>query len=344
MRRQLALASLAVTSMVVLAFVVPLALLVRSVAADRALNSAEREAQTLAPTLATISDPATLRQLVEGTDASAEGDLSVFLADGTVLGARAVADDNVELARRGRAFTTDAPDGRQVLVPVVAPAGRVDVVRVFVPDGVLERSVGSAWLVLGLLAMGLVAAAAIFADRLGRSVVGPARELARTAERLSDGELTARVEPAGPPELVEVGSTMNRLAGRITMLLLQEREDVADLSHRLRTPVTALRLDADGLRDPDERERLSGDVDALARTVDWLIDEARHPRRASESETCDLVEVTPRSCPLLGRARRRPGTAVHARHRTGFSRGRGVPARPRSGARRAPRQCVRPHR
>ena len=87
----------------------------------------------------------------------------------------------------------------------------------------------------------------VAADRVARGVVRPVADLAHTAERLGAGDLDARVEPAGPPEIVEVGHTLNRLAGRIVELLAAERELVADLSHRLRTPITALRLDAEAL-------------------------------------------------------------------------------------------------
>ena len=87
----------------------------------------------------------------------------------------------------------------------------------------------------------------VVADRLARSMTRPITELALTAERLGRGDLAARVEPAGPDEVREVGPALNRLAARISELLTRERESVADLSHRLRTPVTALRLDAEAL-------------------------------------------------------------------------------------------------
>src|SRR5688572_8109228 len=112
MRRQLALLVAATTSIVVVAFLVPLALLVRDVGADRALDAAESAARSLTPVLATATDPATVTLAVERVD---DTRLSVFLPDGRVVGEPASADDAVGLARQGRAFSTDAPGGRQVL-------------------------------------------------------------------------------------------------------------------------------------------------------------------------------------------------------------------------------------
>jgi signal transduction histidine kinase len=87
-----------------------------------------------------------------------------------------------------------------------------------------------------------------------------------------------------------LATVVNRLAGRIRGLLAAERELVADLSHRLRTPITALRLDSEGLRDPEEADRLGADVDALERAVDEVIRDARRP--ADERTTgCDAAAV-----------------------------------------------------
>ena len=61
------------------------------------------------------------------------------------------------------------------------------------------------------------------------------------------------------------GSGLNRLAARIGDLLAHERETVADLSHRLRTPLTALRIDAESLRNFEEMTQLTADVDAVYR-------------------------------------------------------------------------------
>ena len=84
---------------------------------------------------------------------------------------------------------------------------------------------------------------------------------------------------------------MNPLAGRIGELLAGEREEVADLAHRLRTPVTALRLNVDSVTDADDRARLEADVDALARAVDEVIRTARRPVSESAGRAADLARV-----------------------------------------------------
>jgi signal transduction histidine kinase len=98
------------------------------------------------------------------------------------------------------------------------------------------------------------------------------------------------VRPDGPPEVRDVGEALNRLADRIGELLTAEREAAADLAHRLRTPLTALRLDAEALG-PADRDRILGDVDALSRGVDQVISEARRPVREGLGAGCDATAV-----------------------------------------------------
>ena len=96
-----------------------------------------------------------------------------------------------------------------------------------------------------LLALGWV-----IARQLGRRISEPLREVAQTAHQLREGDLTARADVRGTPETVELAQALNGLAERTSELLAAERAAVGDLSHRLRTPVTALRLDAESVDDP----------------------------------------------------------------------------------------------
>ena len=129
--------------------------------------------------------------------------------------------------------------------------------------------------IFGLLGLVLIGIAVAVADRLARSIVGPVEELSAIAYDLGDGNLDARVTPAGPREIREVGAEFNRLAEQVEQLLQAERETAADLSHQLRTPLFALRLDAESLPAGPERTRVLDDIDELARHVDFVIREAR---------------------------------------------------------------------
>lgn len=278
----------ATTLLVIVAFLLPLGLLLHTMAADRAVAQAQQEAQGLAIVVAVVTSRSQLEPAVSLVDSGSPRQVTVFLPDGSTLGAPAAALG--PLARSGRAYTTTVPGGREVYVPVETDAGRA-VIRSFVPDALLHRGVRGAFTALAALGGGLLLVAILVADRLAQGVVRPVGALAAAAHRLADGELTARVEPAGPPEVREVGAALNTLGRRIDELLVAERESVADLSHRLRTPLTVLRLDAEGLRTPEEADRLSADVAALERTVDELIREARRMVRDGGHGSCDAVAV-----------------------------------------------------
>nr|BFE87895.1 hypothetical protein GCM10020093_104960 [Planobispora longispora] len=214
---------------------------------------------------------------------------TVFLGDGRVVGAPAPRSAAVELASRGRSVTAAVPGGREILVAVAGAPGGTAVVRVFLGDGELARGVTRVQAGLSVLGLVLVGLGILVADRLARAVIRPISSLAKVSHRLAAGDMTARTVPGGPPEVHAVGLALNHLAGRITGLLAEERENAADLSHRLRTPLTGLRLEAESLSDPDEAARIEARVDALERAVTAVITEAR--RRTRERQECDAVAV-----------------------------------------------------
>ena len=287
MRRRLVALAATTTIMVALAFLIPLAVLVRTLARDRALSAAELEAQSLAPVLALTRDTTALEAAVRATNPGSRGRLTIVLPDGTTVGGPSGGDgldpedprerDNLALARQGRAFSAPARGGIQVLVPVALEAGQTAVVRVLVPNSTLERGVAAAWAVEAGLGVTLVASAVFVADRLARTIVRPVDALADAARRLGEGDLSVRISPEGPPEVKQVAVAFNRLGDRVGELLEAERELVADLSHRLRTPLTVLRLDAEGLDNAEEARRLADDVDELERAVTGVIRQARRP-------------------------------------------------------------------
>ena len=120
---------------------------------------------------------------------------------------------------------------------------------------------------------------------------GTVTSCAGVADRLATGDLTARAEPSGPHELRLVGARLNELGERIGALLGAERERAADLAHRLRTPVAALRLEAEGLHDDQAARRVAAGVLALERSVDEVIRTARRAAAETGGRQSDLAAV-----------------------------------------------------
>jgi len=289
MRLRIILLVVATSSLVLISFLIPLALVLRTLAADRAVSTATDQAQTMAPLVSTLSTDS-LRLSIDQISAETGTTVTVFLPSGTELGQPAPRSQAVQLAQRGHSFTAEARGGEQVLVAVEGLPGGSAVISIFVPDSVLHHGVTRAWLLLGCVGLLLLVLSVAVADQLARSVVRPIKDLALASDRLAAGDLSARATVAGPPEVRRAGAGLNRLAVRIGELLAHERETVADLSHRLRTPLTALRIDAESLRDGAEMERLLADVSAVERTVSGIIREARRPSDGARA-SCDAAEV-----------------------------------------------------
>jgi len=287
MRLRIVALVVATTSLVLVSFMVPLALVLRTLAADRATSTATVEAQSMAPLVTTLGARG-LRVAVAQVNAAISAPVTIFLPDGTVAGAPAPVSASVRLAMRGQSFSTSVPGGVEVLVAVEGLPGGTAVIGSFVPDAVLHHGVARAWLLLlGIGAFLLLLSFAV-ADQLARSLVRPLTALALAADRLATGDLSARATVDGPQEVRRAGNGLNRLAARIDDLLAHERESVADLSHRLRTPLTALRIDAESLRDG----RLLDDVTAMERTVSGIIQEARRQRGGqAHGVSCDAAAV-----------------------------------------------------
>lgn len=293
MRRSLILVTAGVTSMVVIAFLVPLAILVGALAFDRAVTRAEREAESIARLVAVLSPSAgtTGAALTIGEERLTDLGASMILPNGSVYGIDVPAGEDLSVPLSGAAHRASVEAGEAIYLPVAQSDGEVTVVRVVAPHDELTSGVRRSWLILAGLGVVLVGLAVLAADQFGRSIVRPVRELSDTAALLKDGDFSARVSPAGPPEIREVGAEFNQLAEQVEHLLQVERETAADLAHRLRTPLTAAKLDAEALSDDLARDRLVEDLDELERTVDFIIGESRRPVRTEIDPGCDLAAV-----------------------------------------------------
>ncbi|MFI7585809.1 ATP-binding protein [Spongisporangium articulatum] len=289
MRWRLTLLVAATTSAVVLAFLVPLALIVRSLAEERSLAEASSQAQTLA-VIAAVQGAPGVKAWLDDPAKRPTGKVTVWLPENQTLGDQVSVPPTPE-AKAGVA-SAQKIDGQGVIYSAAAgdDADR-RVVRIVLSGAELHDGVGRRTFILALLGLLMLGLSVVAADALARRVSHPIRDLAGAADSLHEGRLETRTEERGPPEVVAMARALNRLAARIEQLLIAERESVADLSHRLRTPVTALRLDTESIDDPVIAERLELHVDNLERTVDAVLRDARRPVRPNMAARCDAATV-----------------------------------------------------
>ncbi len=291
MRLRIILLAVAISSMILVSFLVPLALLLRTFQADRAVSAATAEALYMAGLVDTLPTPQLETAVARANVREPNQPVTIFMLPGPqTIPARARWSSGFLPAAKGFSRTDQVPGGTEVLVAVQGlPDHRTAVIRTFVSEAQLRHGVLRAWLLLGGVGLGLIALSVIVSAQLARSLVRPLRALAHASEQLAAGDLSARAPYEGAPEIRKVSLGLNRLAVRIGELLAHERETVADLSHRLRTPLTALRIDAESLRDEEEMARVIAGVDDLSRTVNEIISEARRPTVPRGEPACNVA-------------------------------------------------------
>jgi len=181
--------------------------------------------------------------------------------------------------------------GRQVAMVTISPAGGA----LYTPEEEnLRRSLDRLHLIAGGVA---IAAALLVAFLLAGTLTGPLRRLRRTAERMEQGEIDARVESQGaPPEVAAVGRALNRLSETLEHEEEIRKANAADLAHELRTPVNSLlsRIEAaqDGvLAGPENLAAMHTEALRLTRLLDDLtrLADAERPGLLLDKRPVDLA-------------------------------------------------------
>ncbi|TQK71275.1 MULTISPECIES: HAMP domain-containing sensor histidine kinase [unclassified Nocardioides] len=301
--RVIALAVGTATLVIVLAGI-PLALMLRSDARASTDQEATYAAQGTADYLsARTADESVLEAYLTRLNRREGTSVSVRLPDGTVIGAprdlsaiprNAVAGsgdrDSDDLGVVSVPRIVSAGGRRFVVVDCRTSTGEAQVVALVSSERVAERT-RNRYLVAGATASLLLGLAWLAAEVTGRRIVRPLRRTAETAIALGSGDLTARAPTGGPAEVARVATELNALADRIDELLTGEREAAADLSHRLRTPLTAVRLSVEGLPAGPARDELEAAVGGLERSLTHLIRAARSGVRGGVHLRCDAAAV-----------------------------------------------------
>jgi signal transduction histidine kinase len=193
-----------------------------------------------------------------------------------------------------------------VAVPISSDGKITGAVRISFPTEEVREEVRENWLRLGLLSALVLATAASLGWIVARWAVQPVTALEKGAASLAAGDLSGRAEvDRGPPELQHLAETFNNMAAHLEILVGSQQAFVADASHQLRTPLTAMRLRIESLEDALETpganvdwvllradaEAISSEVERLTHLVDGLLALARSESSLS-LESVDVAAVT----------------------------------------------------
>ncbi|RAG61319.1 two-component sensor histidine kinase, partial [Burkholderia multivorans] len=75
---------------------------------------------------------------------------------------------------------------------------------------------------------------------LARRLLSPVTELRQTAQSISAGDLSSRIETRGSDDIAELGRTFNAMLDRLESSFATQRQFLDDVGHELRTPLTIL--------------------------------------------------------------------------------------------------------
>ena len=134
-----------------------------------------------------------------------------------------------------------------------------------------------------LLVAGAVAAAIalLIARWLARGMTQPLRDMAQAARRMEAGEYGQRVRTRSRDEVGQLAAAFNRMSGELESLERLRRELVANVSHELKTPISALRAHLENLLDgverpdPETLQVMLSQSERLGRLVEQLLDLSR---------------------------------------------------------------------
>jgi two-component system, OmpR family, sensor kinase len=299
---------------------VPLALSLRDRVNAEVRSQALGQADVVAATSADLLRPtnaAGLSALARSGGSSVRGRVIIVdasgrvLADsagGGVLGTSYATRPEIASALHGRAVQTQRASrslGQDILataVPILRGGRPVGAVRVTQSVAAVQHAVHSTIAKLALIAGTVLLLGVLAGAFIARRVAQPLKRLEAAARRIARGDLSARARIEGSSEQRSLSESFNEMADRVQRLVLAQRDFVADASHQLRTPLTALRLRLEEARGSssapelaDELDAGMAEVDRLAAILEELLVLSRDQDRELEAEEVDVADALERA-------------------------------------------------
>jgi len=241
-------------------------------------------------------DPAELKSVIEeGLTGRSGVKYTVFLADGTPVVSNETGTDFKHISPEVQA-ALQQNEGTQirtneqgyeafyVAVPIIHETTIYGVLRLSATFRDNMAPTYRSLYLLGAISILLLLGVAVGSWWFSYTLSQPIKNLTEVAGRYSNGDLSSRAELKGPNELRQFSNTFNQMAVQLQNNMDGMRAFVANASHELRTPMTAIKLHVDALAEGAIAEpevanhflsQLQDEIDRMSRTVNDLLDLSR---------------------------------------------------------------------
>ncbi len=230
-------------------------------------------------------------------------------------GLRSVADFPDQLVQRvgaGESGTqyTDIDGEPYVAVGVYVPRHDAGYFEAF-PAGNQNSTLTSLLTALALGGFGGLVLATLFGFSTSRRLLRPLSRVADAAEDIASGGLDTRLEGESDPDLDRLASSFNDMADAVQTRIEREARFASDVSHELRSPITALTaavevLDAKRCDIPERTQQAFDVVVSQVRRFDQMVIDLLELSRIDagatdlNTETLDIVDLTHRVAARFG--------------------------------------------
>jgi two-component system OmpR family sensor kinase len=196
-------------------------------------------------------------------------------------------------------LTSDGGEVAYAIVPVhvkdKTETAQLVIVEYLAPQ--YEEAWATIWTMTSIAVVALLIAG-LFGWLVAGRVLAPIRQLSTTASRISEADLSERIQVSGTDDVSHLGNTFNNMLDRLEAAFDGQRQFLDDAGHELRTPITVVRghLDVMG-DDPTEQKHtldlVRDELGRMSRLVDDLVILARSERPdfvvRANTDLADLV-------------------------------------------------------
>jgi signal transduction histidine kinase len=319
MTRRLVLSYLGLALLILMVLEIPLAVLATRHEQDLSAGQVEAQASGLAAVASEDVEhgrAADLTAILAQYQSRTGQEVAILDPAGRLLAAAGTDNDNdaissarnlVQAALAGRSVTSFTSDEGQpwasAAVPISADGRALGAVLLGVTATSTERRIHAIWTDLALFAAGVLGLTGLVGLLLARSLSRPLARLEGVVTRLGQGDLTARANAdSGPPQVRSLAHQFNHMASHLAELVEAQKRFVADASHQLRSPLTALRLRLENLQVDSTGPSAEGvaaaidEVQRLSRLVDGLLTLSRADRQQPHRQAIDVLKIIEDRC------------------------------------------------